>query len=400
VLGEKPDISIIIVNYRVKNYISLLLDSINKAKKDLKIEIFIVDNNSQDDSIEYLSRYHQDIIFIKNENNKGFGKANNQALEQVSGTYTLIINPDTILEEDSLSELKKFMDLNSDCGAAGLRMINPDGTFAKECKRSVPTLKSAIFRVLGLDSVFPNNKLFGERYLSWLSQSEVAKVPVISGAGMFWRTNLLKDLNGFDEDFFMYGEDDDLCFRVQNTEFNIQYFPPAQLLHFKGESEVSLGIKNLKKVNSGLIHFFKKHYQEKYNKISYWLISIAFYLRLMIIYFKMLLIKEKVLFYDKETLFIVVGERDVETLAKILKKNKGVEIRTVSISSNIEALSKNILSISNELSKTSRVIFDVDSISYKNALGIMEALKNQKFSFHFFLNKENKIIGKSSVIDL
>ena len=399
-LSENPDISIIIVNYRVKDYISLLLDSIKKAKKDLSIEIFVVDNNSEDGSIEYLSQYHAGVTFIENKANMGFGKANNLALKLAKGTYTLIINPDTILEESSLGELKRFMDTQTKCGAAGFKMLNPDGSFARECKRSIPTLKSAVFRVLGLDSVFPNNRLFGERYLGWISKSEVSKVPVISGAGMFWRTGLLKELNGFDEDFFMYGEDDDLCYRVQKTEYDICYFPLAQLLHFKGESEVALSIKTLKKVNSGLIHFFNKHYQEKYNKVSHWLISIAFYLRLAIIYCKKLLLREGNLKLEKNTNIILVSSRTTENLLNHLQSNMGVEVKVLSGISDYGDLLKNLISISKESMSKFKVIFDVDSISYKDAFRLMEALQNQKLSFHFLLKKEDKIIGKSSVITI
>lgn len=398
-LGDHPDISIIIVNYRVKEYISLLLDSIKKAQHNLSIEVIIVDNNSRDDSIEYLSLYHENISFIRNSNNEGFGKANNQALKKVSGTYTLLINPDTVLGEQSLIEMKTFMDLNLNCGAAGFKMINPDGSFARECRRSVPDLKSAIFRALALDVVFPKNRFIGERYLGWMCKSEVAEVPVISGAGMFWRTSLLKELEGFDEDFFMYGEDDDVCYRVQETKYNIQYYPLATLLHFKGESERIVSIRYLQKINSGLIHFFKKHYQEKYNRISKSLISAAFYIRILMVYMVLLIQKNRSSNKSELKSIVLVGDRNKEVLDD-LKRKTNLKIENISSESKIKEMGQQLISLQQKLDNKGAVVFDASLVSFQKAFTLMEILKDRKMNFYFLLQKERKIIGKSTVIDL
>lgn len=396
---EKLDISIIIINYRVKDYILLLLDSIEKARNKFSIEIFIVDNDSRDGSIEYLSKRYPKINFIQNEENYGFGKANNQALSRASGRYTLIINPDTILKEDSLIELITVMDHNTTIGAAGFKMLNPDGTFARECKRSVPNLRSAVFRVLGLDTIFFTNKYFGERYLGWLPENEIAEVPVISGAGMFWRTSLIKELNGFDESFFMYGEDDDICFRVQDTDYNIQYFPKAVLVHFKGESEVSVSIKSLKKVNSGLLQFFRKHFHDKYSKLSHSLISIAFYFRILFIYIHNLL-------FDKESSsskinnpFLVLGDLKTKSCfdeANIINNDfKCMHIDVSQTQDVFKKIKENLVE-----TKGCSIIFDVKVVPYSSAFEIMEHFKDQKISFRFLLRGDKKIIGKSHVINI
>ena len=398
-MEKRKDISIIIVNYKVKDYISLLLDSVIKATNNLEIEIFIVDNNSGEDTLESLSSFHENISFIINENNKGFGKANNQGIEKATGVYTLLINPDTFLEEESLLELKEYMDQNSNCAAAGFKMLNPDGTFAKESKRSLPDLKSGIFRVLALDVLFPNSKFFGARYLRWIPETETAEVPVISGAGMFWKTDVLKKLNGFDDSFFMYGEDDDLCYRVQELGYNIIYFPKATLIHFKGESERPVSVKNLNKVNKGLIQFFEKHYAEKYSWFSLQVISTVFYLRVILIYLKTLFLGSKTINHEEIESVILIGDYDSEIISNHLNIEKR-NVQSISGLSVISDIVKRINVLADGPKKKLMIIIDVNSISYKKVFTIVEELKDQKLNFHYLLKSEKKIIGKSSVIDL
>ncbi|MFY0698419.1 MAG: glycosyltransferase family 2 protein [Balneola sp.] len=389
------DISIVIVNYRVKEYILLLLDSIQKASKGLSIEIFVVDNNSEDGSPEYLISAYKDIKIIKNVENVGFARANNQAIEQASGTYTLIINPDTLIQEDSLLNLKQYMEESDKTAALGFKMINPDGTFARESKRSIPDLKTGIFRASGLDKLLPNSRLFGQRYLGWLDENEVTEVPVISGAGMFWKTSVLKELQGFDEAFFMYGEDDDLCYRVQNTDFSIRYFPPAKMLHFKGESERDMSLKSLKKMNRGLAQFFTKHYKNSYNIISRALISIAFNSRTVVQYLTLKSksntdassenIKSALILHslEKESSDDLVN--DIKNALKLTSEN--LDLKKVSNENDFINISKNI-------------IIDTSSVSYTEAFDLMEKLSEKEFSFYFLLSKEKLIVGKSRVFEL
>lgn len=389
------DISIIIVNYRVKEYILLLLDSIQKASKGLSIGIFVVDNNSEDGSPEYLISAYKDIKIIKNVENVGFAKANNQAIEKASGTYTLIINPDTVIQEDSLLKLKQYMDESEKTAALGFKMINPDGSFARESKRSVPDLKTGIFRASGLDKLLPNSRLFGQRYLGWLDENEVTEVPVISGAGMFWRTSVLKELQGFDEAFFMYGEDDDLCYRVQDTDFSIRYFPPAKMLHFKGESERDMSLKSLKKMNRGLAQFFTKHYKNSYNIISRALISIAFNSRTVVQY---LTLKSK-----SNTEAPSETIKSALILHSLEKESSDDLVNDIKIALKLTSENLDLKKISNEndfISISKNIIIDTSSVSYTEAFDLMEELSEKEFSFYFLLSKEKLIVGKSRVFEL
>lgn len=262
---QSYDISIIIVNYKVREYISNLLSSIAKAKQHLKLQIFVVDNNSEDDSINFLRQRFPEVHYIQNDENLGFGKANNQAIDQSLGTYSLIINPDTLVSEDTFTTLFNHMEENPNCGAAGCKILNPDGTFAPESRRSVPTLWSSISKASGLGTLFSKNKLFNEYYLNWLDEDELAQVPVLSGSFMFWRTSILKELGGFDERFFMYGEDIDLCYRIQETDSHIDYVPTTSIIHYKGESTKKEDLRYIKIFNKALYQFFDKHHSSKYS---------------------------------------------------------------------------------------------------------------------------------------
>lgn len=258
-------ISVIIVNYKVKEYIANLLSSLNRAKQHFTLQIFVVDNNSGDDSIAYLRERFSEVHYIQNSENVGFGRANNQAIELAEGEFTLIINPDTLVSEDTLTTLVQHMHDNPKCGAAGCKILNPDGTFAPESRRSVPTIGSAASKVFGLNSLFPNSRIFGKYYMSWLSEDEASQVPVLSGSFMFWRTHVLQQLDGFDERFFMYGEDIDLCYRIQETGFHIDYVPQTSIIHYKGESTKKGDLRYIRIFNKALYQFFEKHYSSRYS---------------------------------------------------------------------------------------------------------------------------------------
>ena len=259
------DISIVIVNYKVKEYIANLLHSVEKAKGKLTLQTIVVDNNSQDDSIVFLKKRFPWVTYIENKENVGFGKANNQGFEIAEGEYTLIINPDTLLSEETFEEMISHMKDNARCGACGCKILNPDGTFAPESKRSVPSIASSFYKVTGLTALFPESKIFGDYYLGWIPEDEVHAVPVLSGAFMFWRTSVLKKLGGFDERFFMYGEDIDLCYRIQETDYHIDYVPTTSIIHYKGESTRKGDLKYVRIFNKALYQFFEKHYSSKYS---------------------------------------------------------------------------------------------------------------------------------------
>ncbi len=258
------DISIIIVNYNVKEFAANLLESLEKAKIRFRLEIFLVDNASSDGSISYLKRRYPDVIFIENRENTGFGKANNQAIRLARGTYTLLINPDTIVRQDTLQVMYRHMEAHPETAAAGCKMLNPDGTFAFESRRSVPTPMSALWKILGLTRLFPRSKRFSAYYMGAEDENKPGRVPVLSGAFMFFRTEVLKEAGGFDEQFFMYGEDIDLCYRVRQMGWEIDYVPETSIIHYKGESTKKENLDYVVTFNKAMYLFFRKHYNFGY----------------------------------------------------------------------------------------------------------------------------------------
>lgn len=294
----KPHISVVIVNYKVKEYISNLLNSLDKARHKPELEIFVVDNASGDDSIPYLKKRYPDVTYIANSENVGFAKANNQAIRKARGEFTLIINPDTLVSEDTLDVLVEHMHNHPECGAAGCKILNPDGTFAPESRRSIPNIWTACTKVFGLNALFPKSKLFGRYYLSWMPENEPSQVPVLSGSFMFWRTGILQQLGGFDERFFMYGEDIDLCYRIQETGYHIDYVPDTSIIHYKGESTKKGDLRYIRIFNKALYQFFDKHFSSRYSFLFRIFIYLAIWLRTGLSFFTSNLKKIKAVLTD------------------------------------------------------------------------------------------------------
>jgi GT2 family glycosyltransferase/lipopolysaccharide/colanic/teichoic acid biosynthesis glycosyltransferase len=286
---NQVDISLVIVNYNVKEFLSNLLVSIDKARAGLKLEIFVVDNNSSDGSIPYLKQRFPEISYIENRENIGFGKANNQAIFRAKGKYTLLINPDTLIEEDTLRILYEHMENHPQTGACGCKILNPDGSFADESRRTVPTPWTALGKVLGLSNLFPKSKFFAGYYMNWLDENTASQVPVISGSFMFFRSDVLKELGGFDEQFFMYGEDVDVCYRLTKGGWHIDYVPQTSIIHYKGESTKKDNIDYIIIFNKAMYQFFEKHYSYSYTLLFRLVILSGIVIRGVLGYLKTLL---------------------------------------------------------------------------------------------------------------
>jgi len=276
---RKPVLSVIIVNYNVKEFLQQALNSLQLALSAFTSEVFVVDNASSDGSVEMLRREFPDIKVIENKENTGFAKANNQALRQARGEYITLLNPDTIVHENTFETLVAFMEKTPDAGMAGCKVLNPDGTIQLACRRSFPTPWIALTRLLGLSYLFPKNPLFGRYNLTYLPEDEVAAVEAISGSFMMLRRSALRDVGFLDETFFLYGEDLDWCFRVNESGWKIYYFPDAKIIHFKGESSKQNRLDNLLVFNRAMALFVKKHFRKRYFFITYYALLIAIWTR-------------------------------------------------------------------------------------------------------------------------
>jgi N-acetylglucosaminyl-diphospho-decaprenol L-rhamnosyltransferase len=267
-------LSIIIVNYNVQYFLEQCLYSVIKGCTDIDAEIFVVDNNSTDDSKIFFSDKFSSVKFIWNTENIGFAKANNQALQLSSGKYILFLNPDTIVPEDCFSKCINFLDSNLQIGGLGIKMIDGTGNFLKESKRGFPTPFTSLYKLCGLAKAFPTSPLFAQYYLGHLNENKNHEVDVLAGAFMMVPKKVLDTVGSFDETFFMYGEDIDLSYRIQKAGFKNYYFADGPIVHFKGESTNKSSVEYLRHFYRAMHLFSKKHYDFTRSSIVYFLITI------------------------------------------------------------------------------------------------------------------------------
>ncbi len=280
------DISIIIVNYNVKDALDNCLASIYKSNNtNLKLEIFVVDNNSIDGSQKLIKEKYPEVKLIANKENLGFSKANNIALKQVSGKYVLILNPDTVLEEGTFQKLIDFIKNNPDTGVVTSKLIRSNGELDPACRRSFPTLSVAIPRILGLSKLFPKSKIFGKYNLTYLDENQTYEVDSVCGAFMFIPKEVIDEVGFFDEDYFMYGEDIDLCYRIKKTGRKIFYYPEVTTHHLKGESTRKTKLSYVNNFYGAMAIFVKKNLKGL-NILTYLLLRFGIFLRSLISYTK------------------------------------------------------------------------------------------------------------------
>ena len=302
--SEPLDVSVIIVNYNVREFLEQALHSVERASEGLAVEVFVVDNDSVDGSAEMVRQAFPHVHVIVNNQNVGFSRANNQAIRQAKGRYLLILNPDTILQEDTLRVLVDHLDAHPDAGAVGCQILNPDGSFAPESRRAFPTPMVAFYRVAGLSRLFPRSRTFGRYNLTFLPRDEEAEIDALSGSCMLVRRDALHwsreevarrsraaaaavagtsdgrsiSQNGsaasesgqgaglLDESFFMYGEDLDWCYRIQEAGWKIFYTPRTRIIHYKGESTKKGELRYVRLFYGAMLLFIEKHFQNRYSR--------------------------------------------------------------------------------------------------------------------------------------
>lgn len=253
------DITIVIVSFRVKHFLEQTIRSAQEALKGLSGEIIVVDNNSADDTMPYVKPKFPGVTFIENKENVGFARANNQAIMQAKGTYTLILNPDTIITPECLQKPLEWMAQHPHCGAIGLHMIDGNGQFLPESKRAFPTPWVSFCKIFGLSKLFPYSRAFAKYHLRYLDEFQPHAIDILAGAYMFCRTDLLQKIGGFDEDFFMYGEDIDLSYRIVKEGYQNWYLP-VNMLHYKGESTKKDSMRYVKVFYEAMLIFYRKHF--------------------------------------------------------------------------------------------------------------------------------------------
>lgn len=270
------DVSVVIVTYNVREFLEQALDAVARASKGLVVETWVVDNDSADGSVAMVRERFPEVHVIANTENVGFATANNQALRLARGRHVLVLNPDTVVEENTLRRLVAYLDAHPHVGAVGPRILNPDGTFAPESRRAFPTPAVAFYRISGLGRLFPKSRRFGRYNLTFLPEDQPCEVDALSGSCMMVRrAAILDDASGdrarvasdtplrpaglFDESFFMYGEDLDWCYRIQQAGWAIHYAPVTEIIHYKGESTKKGDLRYVMLFYGAMLRFVEKH---------------------------------------------------------------------------------------------------------------------------------------------
>lgn len=274
-----PQLSIILVNYNVKHFLEQALLSVQRAVKNIEAEVFVVDNNSVDGSVGMLKERFPWVRLMANKENVGFSRANNQAIRESKGKYVLLLNPDTVVEEDTFEKVIAFMDSHPDCGGLGVKMVNGKGEFLPESKRALPTPWVAFYKVFGLSKLFPRSRKFGKYHLTYLDKEQNHQIEVLSGACMFLRSTVLDKIGLLDEDYFMYGEDIDLSYRITKAGFQNYYFADTQIIHYKGESTRKGSLNYVLVFYNAMLIFARKHFSHGRRRLFMLLIQLAIYFR-------------------------------------------------------------------------------------------------------------------------
>lgn len=267
-------ISVVIVNYNVKYYVGQCIDSVRRALRGIDSEIIVVDNHSRDGSVDYLSKI-EGVRIIESGHNLGFSKANNIAIRQSTAEYVLMLNPDTIVAEDAIRMIIDFADSHPQAGGIGVRMHNDWGTTARESRRGLPSPMTSFYKIIGLSKRLPQHRKYGRYYMGWLPWDSPSRIEVVSGACFLVRRKALDKVGLMDEDYFMYGEDIDLSYRLLKGGWE-NWFVPADIIHYKGESTQKTSFNYVHVFYNAMLIFMRKHYSHL-SWLIIWPLQIAVY---------------------------------------------------------------------------------------------------------------------------
>lgn len=344
----------------MQHFLELCLRSVQKAIQDIDAEIIIVDNNSSDSSCEMIKSVFPELTLIENKENLGFSKGNNIGVANAKGEYICILNPDTVVAEDTFTKVLKFSESKSNLGIVGCRLIDGTGKYLPESKRNVPIIKVAAQKIFGNDNNY---------YANHLQETETGKAAVFVGAFMFLKKDVYNSVKGFDEDYFMYGEDIDISYKIINKGFDNYYFGSTTIIHYKGESTLK-DANYAKRFYGAMQIFYKKHFKRNilFNTLVWLGIKLAFMLR-----------KEpKVVTPTIESYALLFNKLPVKSVSKLS--------RPIELNPDLKQIKNN-----------TEIIFDADALSYKQIIEyISDKEINSKATFKIRPNNSNFIIGSNS----
>ena len=387
-------LTVVIVSYNVKYYTEQCLNSLEKALEGIDSRVIVVDNNSKDGSAAYLSHRFRGrgVEVIDSNHNLGFARANNLAIRQSAGEYVLLLNPDTIVGEDTVRNVLAFMDNHPKSGGVGVRMQNANGSFAPESRRGMPTPFVAFCKMAGLCSCFPHSRTFGRYYMSYLGWDEPCRIDVVSGAFFMLRREALDRVGLLDEDFFMYGEDIDLSYRLLRGGYENWYLPQP-MLHYKGESTQKSSFRYVHVFYRAMLIFFRKHYGHLSFCISL-PIKLAIYFKALLALVKMQcdgMRKFLALSHNAPSaLYVFVGGQPMIDACAAISRRKGLAARyclgrdkaASEIARLVEETDDRALAY---------VVFDTATFNYSTMLALMEGNRRRNIRIGTY-NGRNRII--------
>ena len=395
-------LSVVIVNYNVSHYLLQCVDSLSHALRGTDSEVIVVDNHSRDNSVTLLRQYHPEVRIVENLHNLGFAKANNIAIRQSRGEYVLLLNPDTIVSESVVKGVISFLDSHPEAGSAGVRMLNADGTVAPESRRGVPTPMTAFYKLSGLCGMFPNSRRFGRYYLGHLSWDSPQQIEVVSGAFCMLRTSVLKKVGLLDEDYFMYGEDIDLSYRILKSGAT-NWYVPETILHYKGESTHKSSFRYVHVFYQAMHIFFRKHFSHLGLFIS---IPIKTAIIVKASSALLLMLTERMrmsLGFARRNNgltagpMLCVGSDSMVATCREISNKHGLEA-TLCICSGLNEVSSCVDRLSDETGKALTVVFDPEKFDYGSMLSFVSDNHMRNISLGVFQPSTSSIITQSEII--
>jgi GT2 family glycosyltransferase len=372
-LEANKQLSIVIVNYNVYHFLELCLKSVQKACRNITAEIIVVDNNSSDDSCERITKNFPEVHLVCNKVNVGFSKANNQGVALANGEFVLILNPDTVVGEYTFEELLYFSKGIGDLGAVGIQLIDGTGAYLPESKRGIPTLRASFNRFLG------KKKNKGTYYANHIEQDGIGKIDILVGAFMFLKTNVYKEVGGFDEDYFMYGEDIDLSYKLLKAGYQNYYLGTSKAIHFKGES-TRKDVKYLKYFHGAMEIFYKKHFTSNFFQDAAMKICIKLWYL-----FKYFRLSDQVIIIEERENVLYVGDKKVSIDKEIHRRLNFVNFNTIKQLQRYTV--KNIIE---------EVWFDESTLSYEKIIDIIAQLHDENLIYKIHSKGTHYVIGSNS----
>ncbi len=371
-------LSVIILNYNVRYFLEQCVLSVQKALEGIDGEIIVIDNNSSDESCEMMKRLFQNVKLIENTENLGFPKGNNIGVAQAQGKYICILNPDTVVAEDTFSKILNFVTLSAvevqnNIGIIGCKLIDGTGNFLPESKRGVPAPWVAFTKIFGLYKLFPKSSWFNQYYAQHLTENQSGKVAILVGAFMVMKRELYTEIGGFDENCFMYSDDIDLSYMVlQKGKFNY-YFHESTVVHYKGESTIR-DEKYMKRFQEAVQFFYKKHFKKSF--------VFDFFMKIGAFVFSLMKKNQSKSVQREIDEYIIFSKDSLQ-----LKLNKK------------QTILNDFSQFKNDLNASIEIIFDIQSFTFKEIIEFMNCNKSNNLTFKNYIPKSNFIIGSNNSID-